>query len=146
MLSGHTGECYNHLTIQFVGIDALFLEVDADADIFEKADRCQKLLGVSCEAGHRFDDDAVDQAFLTVSNHPVQIISLVHAGAGDSFIRIDVNQLVLRMCFLVVLVLSNLCGEGVKLVFAITGYSAVGCQPDHFLCSFFLGCDLNNIH
>lgn len=52
LLGGHTGECYDHLTIQFVGIDALFLEVDADADVFEKADRCQKLLGVSGESGH----------------------------------------------------------------------------------------------
>ena len=76
----------------------------------------------------------------------MQIISLVHAGAGDAFIRIDVNQLVLRMSSLIVLVVSDLCGEGVKLVFAVTGYSAVGCQSDRFLCRFFLGCDLNNVH
>lgn len=145
-MSGHTGECYDHLTIQFVGINALFFKVDADADIFEEADRCQKLLGVSRKAGHRFDDDAVDQAFLAVSNQPMQIVALVHAGAGDTFIRIDVNQLVLRMSSLVVLVVSDLCGEGVKLVFAVTGYSAVGCQPDGFLCRFFLGCYLNNVH
>jgi hypothetical protein len=54
----------------------------------------------------------------------MQIVALVHAGAGDTFIRIDVNQLVLRMSSLVVLVVSDLCGEGVKLVFAVTGYSA----------------------
>lgn len=111
LLSGHTGECYDHLTIQFVSIDALFLKVDADTDVFEKADRCKKPLGVSCEARHRFDDNAVDQAFLAVSNHPVQIITLVYAGAGDSFIGIDINQPVLRMSSFIVLVVSDLCGE-----------------------------------
>lgn len=35
LLSGHTGECNDHLTIQFAGVDALFLEVDADSDILE---------------------------------------------------------------------------------------------------------------
>ena len=39
LLGGHTGECYDHLTIQFIGIDALFFEVDADADVFKEADR-----------------------------------------------------------------------------------------------------------
>lgn len=76
----------------------------------------------------------------------MQIISLVHAGAGDAFIRIDVSKPILGMTLGIVLVVSDLCGEGVKLVFAVTGYSAVGCQPDRFLCRFFLGCNPNNVH
>ena len=116
LLCGHTGECYDHLHIQFFGVDALFLEVHAHADLFAHPQQYEQLLGVPCQTGDRFDDDAVDLAFSAVGDEAVQLVPLFHLGAGQTFICVDVHQRIFGMLLGIVAVVADLCGEGMELV------------------------------
>lgn len=125
LLCGHTGECYDHLHIQFFGVDALFLEIHAHADLFAHPQQYEQLLGVPCQSGNRFDDDAVDLAFPAVGYQPIQLVPLFHLGSRDALIGINVDKLIFGILLGIVAVLADLCGEGVELVGRVTQHPAV---------------------
>ena len=125
LLCGHTGECYDHFHIQFFGVDALFLEVHAHADLFAHPQQYEQLFGVPCQTGNRFDDDAVDLAFPAIGDQSIQLVPLFHLGAGQTFIGVDVHQRIFGMLLGIVAVVADLCGEGVELVGRVTRHPAV---------------------
>ena len=97
-------------------VDALFLEVHVHTEVFQHSSVFEAVDGVAGEAGNGLADDAVDLAELAIPQKPVEIISTAHVRACDSFIRIDVYKLILRVLARKIAVVSNLCGEGVKLI------------------------------
>ena len=146
LLCGHTGECYDHFHIQFFGVDALFLEIHAHADLFAHPQQYEQLLGVPCQSGNRFDDDAVDLAFPAIGYQPIQLVPLFHLGAGQTFIGVDVRKLIFGVLFGVVTVVPYLCCKGMTLIVGIAGYPAVGCQSEPFGCLLLCACDFSNVH
>ena len=120
LLRSHTGECYDHFHIQFVGVYALFLEIHADSEVCQHTQSYEQFFRVSRKSGYRLDDDAVDETFLTVTDQSVQLIALFHLGSRDTLVGIDVDKLVFGMLLGVVAVVPNLRGEGMELIGGIT--------------------------
>ena len=146
LLCGHTGECYDHFHIQFFGVDALFLEIHAHADLFAHPQQYKQFLGVPCQSGNRFDDDAVDLTFPAVGYQPIQLVPLFHLGSRDALIGINIDKLIFGMLLGIVAVVADLCGEGVELVGRVTRHPAVWGQPKPFGCLLLCACDFSNVH
>ena len=120
LLRSHTGECYDHFHIQFATVDALFLEVHTDSKIGQHSQSDEKFFGVSRKSGYRLDDDAVDETLLAVTDQSVQLVTLFHLGACQTFICVDIDKLVFGMFCRVFAVVPNLRGEGMELICGIT--------------------------
>lgn len=59
---------------------------------FQATDIVQAIQRVSAEPGHRFGDDQVDFAALTITDHLEKSLSLFSRGTGDALIRIKSDQ------------------------------------------------------
>ena len=94
----------------------MLLEVHIHIDLSELPRYLDNIEGVSGESADRFYDDAVYQTFFAVPQHSAEVISLFHACACYTFIRINIYEFVFGMSFTIFGVVFDLCGEGVKLV------------------------------
>ena len=72
-------------------IDVFFLEEDSCSVGAELPDGLQALRRVAGEAGDGLDQNAVDESAPAVGQHPLEILSLLHRGAGDTLIGVDVH-------------------------------------------------------
>jgi len=71
---------------------------------------------VSCKARDRLRDDAVNLSTSAISEQTVELVTLFHLCACDTFVRIDVYDLVLRILFLILAVVPYLRSEGMHLI------------------------------
>ena len=124
-MGDHAGEGCEHLAVHGPGVKPLFLEVYADFHFLKRTERRQHFLGVSGEARHGFDDDAVDQAFFAIPQHSAEVIPFFHARSGHALVCINVYKFVFGMPFTVFGVVFDLCCEGVELVGRVTRHPAV---------------------
>lgn len=67
-------------------MNPLFLEVHVHIVFFQHPSVLQAVEGVSCEAGNGFGYDHVDLTLLAVAHELVEVISLLDACSGDTFI------------------------------------------------------------
>ena len=122
-LAHHEGEY--HLVVHEEGVHILFLKVDSHAVPFQAADIVQAIQCVSAEPGHRFGDDQVDFAALTITDHLEKSLSLFSRGTSDALIRIKSDHCPIRIgvdFFRVVFDLGLIAGE---LLLLVSGYPAV---------------------
>ena len=96
-----------------------------DSKFLEQPQRQEQFTGIACEAGYRCNDNPVDLTLFAVLDQSAKFIPFFHSGAGDAFVRIDIDQGVFGMLFLAVLVASDLRSKGVKLVVRIAWPPAI---------------------
>ena len=113
LLGSHAGEGHQHFHVHFVAVDALFLEVDAHAQLFQGAQDNQQFLGVPRKPGYRFCNNPVNLTQFTVTDEPVLLIALFHVCAAQALVSIHVHQLVLRVFALIIFVVADLCRKRV---------------------------------
>ncbi len=68
------------------------------------------------KAGDGLDQDAVNKPASAVSQHPLEIIPLLHRGAGDALVSVDVHQSPVLMLGDVLRIVDVLGRKGVELV------------------------------
>lgn len=110
-------------------IDVFFLEEDSRSVGTELSNGFQTLRRVAGEARDGLDQNAVDESVSTVSQHPLEITPLLHRGAGDALVGIDVHQPPIIMPGDVLRVVDVLGREGVKLILRGGTDPAVGGHP-----------------
>ena len=96
---------------------------------FQATDIVQAIQRVSAEPGHRFGDDQVDFAALTITDHLEKSLSLFSRGTSDALIRIKSDQRPIWIgvdFFRVVFDLGLVTGE---LLLFVCGYPAVRRDP-----------------
>lgn len=123
------------------GVNVLFLEEDGRAVGSELSDSLQALHRVAGEAGDGLDQDAVNESVSTVSQHPLEVISLLHRGAGDALVGVDVHQPPVLMLGDVLRVVDVLGREGVKLILRGGTDPAVGGHPQFLGIPLMVGFD-----
>lgn len=123
------------------GIDVFFLEEDCRAAGSELSNGLQTLRRVAGEAGDGLDQNAVDESVSTVSQHPLEITPLLHRGAGDALVGIDVHQPPIIMPGDVLRVVDVLGREGVKLILRGGTDPAVGGHPQFLGILLMVGFD-----
>lgn len=120
LLCRHAGKSNDHFAVHHRCVDGVLLKVHADTDFGKHPEGSEEFFGVAGKPRYRFDDNAVDQPFLTVTHEAVKIVPFLHAGSCDAFIRINVYQLVLRIPLCVFCIILNLGSKGMQLIFGIT--------------------------
>ena len=123
------------------GIDVFFLEEDGRAVGSELPNGFQTLCRVAGEAGDGLNQDAVDESAFAVSQHPLEILPLLHRGACDAFIGVDVHQPPVLMLGDVLRVVDVLGREGVKLILRGGTDPAVGGHPQFLGILLMVGFD-----
>ena len=94
-------------------IDVFFLEEDCRTVGSELPNGFQTLCRVAGEAGDGLDQDAVNESVSTVSQHPLEITPLLHRGAGDALVSVDVHQPPVLMLGDVLRIVDVLSREGI---------------------------------
>ena len=101
---------------QLPGVHILLLEADGDAQPQQLPHKVQGVLGVPGEPGDGLDQDAVDFSGPAVRHHPVELVPLPGAQAGNALVRVDVGQLPVRVLPDMAGVVVHLGQIGVELV------------------------------
>ncbi len=121
---------------QLPGVHVLLLEVDGDAQPQQLPHKVQGVLGVPGEPGDGLDQDAVDFSGPAVRHHPVELVPLPGAQAGNALVRVDVGQLPVRVLPDMAGVVVHLGQIGVELVRRVAADPGVGGHPE---LGLFLG-------
>lgn len=88
--------------------DILFFKCDAGAQVFQLSGVVQAVLGVTGKSADGLCNDEVDFASLAVGNHAVELLTPLGAGAGNTLIRINPSQFIIRIAVDVFGVIGNL--------------------------------------
>lgn len=97
-------------------IDIFFLEEDSRSVGTELSNGFQTLRRVAGEARDGLDQNAVNESASAVGQHPLEVISLLHGGAGDTLVGVDVHQPPIIMLGDVLRIVDVLGREGVELI------------------------------
>ena len=108
------------------GVDAVFLEDDANALPAEHSGIVQTLRDISGEAGDGLGDDQVDPLVVAQMDHSLEFRPLVRSCAGDALVSEDIHEFPIRTGLDGLSVVPHLSGIGVKLVSRVGGDTAVG--------------------
>lgn len=122
-------------------VNVLFLEEDGRAVGPELPDGLQALRRVAGKAGDGFDQNTVNEPAPTVGQHPLEVISLLHRGAGDALVSVDIHQPPVLMLGDVLRVVDVLGREGVKLILRGGTDPAVGGHPQFLGILLMVGFD-----
>ena len=98
-------------------VDVLFFEEDGRAVGSELSNGLQALCRVAGEAGDRLDQNSVNEPVPAVGQHPLEILPLLHRGAGDALVGVDVHQPPFLMLGDVLRIMDVLGRKGVELIF-----------------------------
>ena len=111
------------------GVDVLFLEEDGRAVGSELSDGLQALCRIAGKARDGLDQDAVNESASAVGQHPLEILPLLHGGAGDALVGVYVHQPPVLMLSNVLRIVDVLSREGVELILRGGTDPAVGGHP-----------------
>ena len=123
------------------GINVLLLEEDGRTVSSELPDGFQAFCRVTGEAGDGLDQNAVDESAFAVGQHPLEILSLLHRGAGDALVSVDVHQPPVLMLGDVLRIVDVLGREGVELILRGGAHPAVSGHPQLLGIPFMVGFD-----
>ena len=126
LLCKRTVNAHHEFRGERVRTDILFFKVDRYAEGGQLPQYDQTVARVACEAGDGFDQYPVDFSFPAVRQHPVEIFPPVRFGAGQSLVRVHVNQLPAFVAADGFAVGADLRGIGMKLILGTGTDAAVG--------------------
>jgi len=107
-------------------VDVLFLKGDADIQRGQQADIVEAVHDVARKPGHRLDEDPVDFAQLALADHLHELGPFLRAGAGQSLIGENADELPFRVLLDFLCVIGLLGFVAVFLFFLLGGNPAVG--------------------
>ena len=107
-------------------VDVLFLKGDADIQRGQQADIVEAVHDVAGKPGHRLDKNPVDFALFALANHLHEFRPFLRAGAGQSLVGKDADELPLRVLLDFLCVIGLLGFVAVFLFFLLGGNPAVG--------------------
>ena len=122
-------EGQDELGVHGAGVHALLLEEDAHAPLPQGPDGTQHVHAVSSKPGYGFAEDQVDPFFPAGPKHPLKVLPVLHAGAGDSLVGIDPGEFPLRLVMYFFGVILHLHLVAVELLLGVGGHPAVGGYP-----------------
>ena len=137
-------ESQDQLGIHGTGVHAFLFKHHANSSLPQGTDGAEHIHTVAPKPGDGFAEDQVDTPLSAGPKHPFEILSVLHAGTGNSLIGIDVHQFPARVLGDGVGIIPDLRAIGIELVFGIGGHPAV-CR--HFFKFFrlrFIG--LNDLY
>ena len=123
------------------GVNILFLEEDGRAIGSELPDGLQALCRIAGKARDGLDQDAVNESASAVGQHPLEVISLLHGGAGDTLVGVDVHQPPILMLSDVLCIVDVLRCEGIELILRGGADPAVGGHPKLLGIALMVGFD-----
>ena len=77
--------------------------------LFQLADSCQAVHGVSGKTADGFGDDKVDFAVQGVRNHLIETIAVLGIRTGDAFVRIHLDETPLWVAVDIICIVVHLC-------------------------------------
>ena len=119
--------------------------------LFQLADSCQAIHGVSGKTADGFGNDKVDSAVQGVRNHLIETIAVFGVRTGDAFVRIHLDETPLRIAVDIIGVVVHLRLIACELLIAvrrntgISGYSAPG-DLFHWTAGLGIECGGNHCH
>ena len=129
LLGQRTGNAHHQFGGERFRVDIFFFKLDRDTQSGQFTQSGEAILGIAGEAGYRLYQNAVDLALPAISHHTVEIIPLVHPGAGQPFVGIHIHQLPAVMLGDLLRVAADLCGVGMQLILGVRTDPAVGRHP-----------------
>ena len=126
LLGQRAGNAHHQFGGERSGINILFFKLDGYAQAEQLPERRQAVTGVAGEAGDGFDQHLVDLSLPAVRQQAVEILPLVHPGARNALIGIDVHQIPSVMILDQVRIVTDLGRIGVKLIGGVRADSTIG--------------------
>ena len=121
-------DCRDHFTRHLAGVDALFLELDADAKLFEFPNGCKAVLCISGEPGDALDQNAVDFSFPAILHHALKVFALFNRRAGDALIGVNIDHFPIRVVRNKLGIILILDAIGVELILAGGADAGICCD------------------
>ena len=115
-----------HFAVFIQSVDALFLELNRNAEAFQEPDIVQTVYGVSGKSGDGLHQDQVDFLLLALPNHLEEFRTLGSFCAGDALICEDTGHRPFRIRHDLICIVGLLCLIAGKLFFVIGRHSAIG--------------------
>ena len=131
-------------TGHLAGVDALFLELDADAKLFEFPNGCKAVLCISGEPGDALDQNAVDFSFPAILHHALKIFALFNRRAGDALIGVNIDHFPIRVVRNKLGIILILDAIGVELILAGGTDAGIGCNAQLPRDNFVVRRDYND--
>ena len=126
-------DCEHQFTVTAEGVDVFLLEADLNSQLLQAPDRVKQVHRVTGKALYTLREYYVDRSGLTVSQHPLELIAVLHASPGNTVIGVNASVFPFRVLLDKSAVVAHLCGERVLHPLRFHGHSGVSSD------SFFSG-------
>ena len=116
----------HQLAVVGQGVNVLLLELYLDAQLLQVPDRFQQVHRVSGKPADGFGEDDVDLSRLAVIQQPFEFRPAVDGCTGDEVVGVDTGEFPLRVALDELVVVADLCGQGMHHPVAFHRYTSVG--------------------
>ena len=135
LLCNQSGKCCKHFHVHFACINSLFFKIHTDSEFFKHSYYYKKVLCISCKSWSRFGNNSVYLSFFTVIKQTVKFRSLFHIRSRQTFVSINLYQLILWVLLCIIGIVFNLINKRIDLISLIGWYTTVSGKP-YFLNIF----------
>ena len=118
-------DCEHQFTVTAEGVDVFLLEADLNSQLLQVPDRVKQVHRVTGKALYTLREYYVDRSGLTVSQHPLELIAVLHASPGNTVIGVNASVFPFRVLLDKSAVVAHLCGERVLHPLRFHGHSGV---------------------